>query len=53
MWNNSKKHRKVGWLITAGLVALYFGTVRPSEGGGIASEKGIGVAAPQWDPVSL
>src|SRR5258705_5501328 len=52
-WQKSKKPLRTGWLITAGLVALYFGTVRLHDGRGIASEKGIGLAAPQWEPISL
>jgi len=52
-WQKSKKPLKTGWLITAGLMALYFGTVRLHDGRGIAAEKGIGVAASQWEPISL
>jgi Domain of unknown function (DUF4349) len=36
------------------LSALYFGTMGPSQGNrGIAAEKGTGLAATQWDPISL
>jgi len=52
-WQKSKKPLRTGWLITAGLMALYFGTVRLYEGRGIPAEKGSGLAADQWEPVSL
>ncbi len=53
IWQKSQKRLKTGWLITAALVALYFGTIRPYESRGIAAEKGGGLAAVQRDPVSL
>ena len=52
-WQKSKKPLKTAWLITAGLMALYFGTIRPYESRGIASEKGSGVATVEWEPISL
>src|SRR5437762_3550527 len=30
-WQNSRAHLKTGWLITAGLVALYLGAIQPLE----------------------
>jgi len=52
------KWLKTGWLISAGLVALYVGVIEPRERGrGIAREKGTGLAATsgrvQWEPISL
>ena len=40
------KWLKTGWLISAGLVALYVGVIEPRERGrGIARERGMGLAA--------
>ena len=52
------KWLKTGWLISAGLVALYVGVIEPRERGrGIAREQGTGLAATsgrvQWEPISL
>ena len=52
-WEKSKKPLRTGWLITAGLLALYFGTIRPYESRGISAEKGVGAATTQWEPISL
>ncbi len=54
-WQRSKKPLKTGWLITAGLMAVYIGAIKPGEEArGINSERGTGVAAPlAWEPVSL
>jgi hypothetical protein len=54
----SRTALKLGWLITAGAVALYWGVVQPrDQARGIASEKGIGLAAMSggvgWEPISL
>lgn len=52
----SKKALKIGWLITAGLVAFYEGFVQPRERyGGIAAERSRGLAATtgSWTPASL
>jgi hypothetical protein len=54
----SKHALKVGWLITAGLVALYVGVIEPrGRYRGIAKEKGTGLAAVSgrvgWAPISL
>jgi len=54
----SKEALKAGWLITAGVVALYVGIVQPrSRAQGIAAEKGTGLAALSgdagWGPVAL
>ena len=52
VWRRSSKWLKTGWLITAGLTAWHFGTMRPYQGyAGVASEKSI--AATAWDPISL
>jgi hypothetical protein len=52
------KWLKTGWLIAAGLVALYMGVIEPREKGrGIARERGTGLAATSgqvgWEPISL
>ena len=54
----SKKALKTGWLITAGVLALYVGVTQPRERArGIASEKATGLAAVSggvgWEPLSL
>jgi hypothetical protein len=52
------KWLKTGWLIAAGLVALYIGVIAPRERArGIASERASGLAAVAggvgWEPISL
>jgi hypothetical protein len=54
----SRTALKLGWLITAGAVALYWGVVQPrDQARGIASEEGTGLAAMSggvgWEPISL
>lgn len=54
----SKKAVKTGWLIAAGVLALYVGVIQPRERArGIASEKATGLAAVSggagWEPISL
>ncbi len=54
----SRKVLKTGWLITAGVVALYLGLIQPhDQTRGIASEKATGLAAASggvgWEPISL
>jgi hypothetical protein len=42
----SGRNLRVGWLVTAGIVALYVGAIRPYEGtGGIACERSTGLAS--------
>jgi hypothetical protein len=54
-WQKSRKALKTGWLITAGLISLYIGAIKPREEvRGIATERAAGLAAgSQWEPVSL
>lgn len=53
-WQKSNKWLKAGWLITAGLSALYFATMQPHQGyTGVAAEKSTILSADQWDPVSM
>ena len=52
------KWLKAGWLIAAGLLALYMGVIRPQEKtGGIAKQKATGLAAvsggASWEPISM
>src|SRR5580692_8091947 len=54
----SRTALKTGWLITAGVVALYLGLIQPrDQARGIASEKSAGLAAVSgsvgWEPISL
>jgi hypothetical protein len=54
----SRHALKVGWLITAGLVALYVGVIEPRDRyRGITKQKGTGLAAVsgqgEWQPISL
>jgi hypothetical protein len=54
----SRMALKTGWLITAGVVALYLGVIQPrDQARGIASEKATGLAAVSggvgWEPISL
>jgi len=54
----SKKALRTGWLITAGVLALYLGVIQPRERArGIASQKETGLAAVSggvgWEPISL
>jgi hypothetical protein len=54
----SRTALKTGWLIAAGVVALYLGIIQPrDQARGIASEKATGLAAVSggvgWEPISL
>ncbi len=54
----SRTALKTGWLITAGVIALYLGVIQPrDQARGIASEKATGLAAVSgsvvWEPISL
>jgi hypothetical protein len=45
-WHKSRAHLKTGWLITAGLVALYLGAIAPLEGSrSISLQKATGLGA--------
>jgi len=51
-WQKSRKWLKVGWLIAAGLVAIYVGVIAPRERArGLADEKQTGLGA--TDKVAL
>lgn len=47
----NEKRLKTGWLIMAGLAALYFGTLQPYGSRGIFSAKDSGVASSRLEPV--
>ena len=54
----SRKALKTGWLIMAGVVALYLGVIQPRDRArGVASQKASGLAAVSggvgWEPISL
>lgn len=56
--SKSRKALRTGWMITAGLIALYLGFIQPRDSvRGIAMEKSAGLAAVaggvRWEPVSL
>ena len=57
-FTKSRTALKTGWLITAGVVALYLGVIQPrDQARGIASQKASGLAAVSggvgWEPISL
>jgi Domain of unknown function (DUF4349) len=57
-FSKSRTALKTGWLITAGVVALYLGVIQPrDQARGIASQKASGLAAVSggvgWEPISL
>lgn len=54
-WQKSRTRLKAGWLITAGIVAIYIGAIEPiNQVKGIAQERAAGLAAVTgWQPVSL
>ena len=54
----SRTALKTGWLVTAGVIALYLGVIQPRDKArGVASEKANGLAAVSggvgWEPISL
>jgi hypothetical protein len=50
----SGKNLKTGWLVTAGIVALYVGVIRPHQGvGGISNSRASGLAEMRPDPLAL
>ena len=51
IWQKNQKRLKAGWLVMAGLVALYFGTLRPFEGRGAFSAKSSSVDSSRVEPV--
>jgi hypothetical protein len=52
-WTNGRNLR-TGWLITAGIVALYVGVIRPYEGArGINNSRATGLAAERAEPIGL
>jgi len=55
LWQKSKKPLKAGWLIAAGLIAVYLGAVQPRESETESSaERVSGLSATAgWEPVSL
>src|ERR1700691_2215485 len=57
-FTKSRTALKTGWLITAGVIALYLGVIQPrDQARGIASQKASGLAAVSggmgWEPISL
>lgn len=55
LWQKSRKPLKTGWLITAGLVAVYIGAIQPREGErAISAERATLLSASaEWEPQSL
>lgn len=54
----SRRVLKTGWLVTAGVVALYLGVIQPrDQDRGIAKERATGLASVSggvgWEPISL
>jgi hypothetical protein len=54
-WQRSKKPLKTGWLITAGLMAVYIGAIEPRESEReISAGRGTGLSAQEeWKPQSF
>lgn len=54
-WQKSRSRLKAGWLITAGLMAIYVGAIEPmNQVRSIATEKAAGLAAvAEWQPISM
>src|SRR3954467_13741604 len=51
LWSKSRKPLKTCWLITAGIIALYIGLIRPPERDrGINNSKAAGLAAMPASP---
>jgi hypothetical protein len=54
LWQRSRPWLKAGWLITAGLMAVYIGAIQPLERArGISQQRETGLGAVGWEPVSL
>ena len=55
LWQRSRKPLKTGWLITAGLMAVYIGAIQPRESAReIDAERETGLSASaEWKPQSL
>jgi hypothetical protein len=54
-WQSSRNRLKAGWLVTAGLIAIYVGAVEPmNQMKSIATERSVGLAAvAEWQPRSM
>jgi hypothetical protein len=53
-WKKSRNRLKIGWLITAFLVAIYVGAIQPMGSvRGISSQRAAGLATSAWEPVAL
>ena len=53
-WQKSRNRLKAGWLMTAGLVAIYVGAIEPmNQVRGIAQGRATGLAASEWQPISM
>jgi hypothetical protein len=53
-WQNSKGRWKTGWLITAGLIALYLGAIQANDRtSGNSQHTGTGDLSAAWDPIAL
>ena len=53
-WRRSRKWVKAGWLIMAGVVALYIGAIEPQQNAReISSQRATGLDAVAWEPISL
>jgi hypothetical protein len=54
-WQNSRNQLKTGWMITAGVVAIYLGAIEPmNQMRSIAAQRAAGLASStEWQPVSM
>lgn len=54
LWKKSQKWLKTGWLLTAGLIAVYIGAIEPlNRYRGIAGQKATGLGAVAFERASL
>jgi hypothetical protein len=52
-WQRGRKQLKTGWLIMAGVVAIYVGAIEPMQNaGGINSQRETGLSAGSWEPTT-
>jgi Domain of unknown function (DUF4349) len=52
-WQRARKGVKTGWLVVAGIVAVYVGAIQPYKNARrVAEQKYTGLGAVAWDPAS-
>jgi hypothetical protein len=54
LFQRSYRRLKTGWLIAAGMIAIYLGAVQPMDSSrGVAQEKATGMGVAEWQPASM